>query len=300
MTDPVIDLSFLLAYRSLYIRRKDKSMTGSVISILGVPFDSTVSYRPGSRFAPLAIREALENIEFYSIELGSDLEDLEFNDLGDLSYTHDVKQMLHMLGRLVNEIKSGGCIPCVLGGEHTLTLASYSVFSNESVLVVFDAHLDLRDELYGLKLSHATFMRRLLENNRPKKVVYIGVRAAVREEWEYAENTNLVVCDVLNTDKASRILRELSSKREKIYVSLDLDVLDPAFAPGVSCPEPGGLTSRELLNLLACLKGARIVGFDVVELSPPYDYSGTTSVLAAKTVVTLSGLALMGLGKIGQ
>lgn len=261
------------------------------ITMLGVPFDSTVSYRPGARFAPPAIRSALDNIEFYSVELGVSLEDMDLDDAGDVSYTQDLAEVLNETERLVNKIKSGGGVPCVLGGEHTITLASYKPFSNESVLVVFDAHLDLREELYGLRLSHATFMRRLIESHKPREVFYVGVRAAVSEEWEYAySRSDLNVFKVTETDRVARELSKLGSRGERVYISVDLDVADPAYAPGVSCPEPGGLTSRELLALLASLRGVEVVGFDVVELCPPQDQSNITSVLAAKLVLTLSGL----------
>lgn len=258
------------------------------VILFGAPFDGTQSYRPGARDGPSAVRMALPNIEFYSLD--RDLEDLPIADIGDLDLTLDMDSFLKRVEGTVQEIRSMDKVPAVIGGEHTLTLASYRQFCGAK-LVVLDAHLDLRDELYGLKISHCTFLRRLLEGCGSVDIIHIGGRAAVKEEWEYAKDKGLELYSVYGLGDASRRLKQLAESDENLYVSLDLDVLDPAFAPGVSTPEPGGITSRELFALLSKLEGVRLMGFDVVELTPRLDSSGITAVIAAKTTITLAAIA---------
>ena len=258
--------------------------------MFGAPFDGTQSYRPGARDGPSAVRRALPNIEFYSLELDRDLEDLPIADIGDLDPTLDVDSFLKRVEETVREISSIGKVPAVIGGEHTLTFASYKGFCGAELLVL-DAHLDLRDEIYGLRMSHSTFLRRLHEECGSAGVVHIGGRAAVKEEWKYAKDEGLELYDVYSLGDASRRLKRLAESHEDLYVSVDLDVLDPAFAPGVSTPEPGGITSRELFALLSKLEGARVMGYDVVELTPQMDSTGITAVIAAKTTITLASIA---------
>ncbi|WP_174448111.1 agmatinase [Conexivisphaera calida] len=258
------------------------------VVMVGVPFDATQSYRPGARQGPSAVRYALPNMEFYSIELGRSLEDLSIGDAGDLEYTSDVVHMLRFVEEAVAELRDSGKSPAVVGGEHTITLASYRPFCG-ATLVVFDAHLDMRDEIYGLKTSHATFLRRLLESCSVE-LLHIGGRAFSDEELEFARSRGLKIYTSQDLDGAREALSGLS-RSDSVYVSLDLDVLDPAFAPGVGNPEPGGLSSSELLQLIASLDGVSLVGFDVVELSPPYDPSGVTSAIAAKALLMLASIA---------
>ncbi len=241
---------------------------------------------------PAALRAALPNLEFYSLELGRSLEELSIEDAGDLEYTTDMPSALRFVGEAVSELKESGKVPAVIGGEHTITLASYGKFCGAK-LIVLDAHLDARDELYGLRISHATFLRRLLESC-DADVIHVGGRAFSAEELEFARSRGLEMYGPSELDRALRALSALASAKEEVYVSLDLDVLDPAFAPGVGNPEPGGLTSSELMRLLATLDGSKLVGFDVVELTPPYDPSGITSVLAAKALLMLSYVAARG------
>ncbi len=257
--------------------------------LLGAPFDHTQSFRPGARFGPSALRAALPNLEFYSVELGRPLDDVPLGDAGDLEYTSDILSALKFVEEAVSELKGSGKVPALAGGEHTITLASYRPFCGAS-LVVFDAHLDMRDELFGLKVSHATFLRRLMESC-DVEVLHVGGRAFSREELEFARSRGVEMYPPHELREAADALSRLSRSGADVYVSLDLDVLDPAFAPGVGNPEPGGLSSSELFRLLASLDGSSLVGFDVVELTPPYDPSGATSAAAAKALLLLSSIA---------
>lgn len=263
------------------------------VKVLGVPFDATSSYRSGSRFGPNAIREAFLNIEVYSKKLGIDLEQEGLEDLGNLKFTSSVEEMLGSLAKVVREAMSDGSTVAILGGEHTLTYASYTSLPSDTTLLVFDAHLDLRDEYANLKLSHTTFLRRLVERRGAESIVHVGARAASSEEWNVMQKIGLKTVlteDVISSDSINR-LRELLTGSSSIYVSIDLDVLDPAYAPAVSNPEPAGITTHKLLELLYSLKGIKLVGFDIVELSPIYD-NGTTAMVAAKLLSELLCLSL--------
>jgi len=259
------------------------------VVVIGVPFDATQSYRPGARLGPSAVRAALPNMEFYSLELGRSLEGLSIGDAGDLEYTSDTASMLRYVEAAVSELAESGKVPAVVGGEHTITLASYRPFCG-ATLVVFDAHLDMRDEIYGLRTSHATFLRRLMESC-DMDIVHVGGRAFSSEELDFARSRGVSIYTVYELEDARKVLSGLGRSGTRIYVSLDMDALDPAFAPGVGNPEPGGVGSIDLLRLLASLDGAALAGFDVVELSPPYDQSGATSALAAKALLMLASIA---------
>ena len=262
------------------------------INIFGVPFDATSTYRIGSRFAPNAIREAFQNIEIYSKRLEKDLEDVNIKDLGNLTKVGDINEMNKMVEEVTREIINDNKIPAILGGDHSLTNGSVRAINN-CTLVVFDAHLDCRDEFEGLKLSHATFLRRLYEDGCISNLIHIGTRAATKDEWDFVNKDDITIIDMekiydLNTG-LKRFKDTLSSSND-IYVSIDLDVMDPAFAPAVGNPEANGMSSREILEFIYCLDDFKLTGFDIVELIPTYD-NGSTSALAAKLLSELICIA---------
>ncbi len=270
------------------------TLADSGIELLGVPFDATSTYRPGSRFAPNAIREAFKNIEIYSHELGVDLEEVAIADAGDLPRTSSVEAMLADTEQAVAGLLAAGRVPAVLGGEHAITLGAARPVPAETSLVVFDAHLDVRDEFDGLTTMHATWLRRLVEHNPEQHVVHVGARAATRDEWDFATGRFglLTAEDALEPGAPARLAQFVPADRP-VYVSIDLDVLDPAYGPGVANPEVGGISSRQLVHFLQALKGRHVIGFDVVELAPAYDPSGITAVAAAKALSELCCLAFM-------
>jgi len=256
--------------------------------ILGAPLDVTSTYRCGSRFAPLAIREASLNIETYSFRAGIDLEDLKIHDLGDLHVTSEVDETLKRLELVMKDLLETKKMPVIIGGEHTITLGIMGGIGEKVALVSFDAHLDLRNEYMGRTVSHTTFMRRISEQINPDKILEIGTRAACKEELDYAKKSNIQFFTVqqIRREGIKRItekIETLLTDHEKIYLTIDMDVLDPAFAPAVQNPEPDGLDVHVFLDLLCRVCDHRIVAFDLVEVAPHYD-NGITAIQAAKTI----------------
>jgi len=256
--------------------------------ILGVPFDATGTYRTGARFAPLALREASLNIETYSFRSGVDIEDLKIHDLGDLHVAGEVEETLKRLEKVTGEILETRKLPVFIGGEHTITLGIMRAVGKNAAVISFDAHLDLRNEYLDVATSHTTFMRRIHEQISPIRMIEIGTRAVCREELEYAEKSNIhfitnhqILSD--GVEKTLRTIRKLLADVEKTYLTIDMDVLDPAFAPGVQNPEPEGLAIHTFLNLLCGLCDQRVTALDLVEVAPNYD-NGTTAIQAAKTL----------------
>ena len=247
------------------------------ITILGIPYDSTTCFRPGARFGPDGIRFFSENLEEYSFALGKSLEGLDFCDLGNLKVPSNPEKMV---GTVYSEIKDVE-VPVILGGEHSVTYpvvkALLERFKNLTV-VHFDAHADLRDSYSGTNYSHACVMRRVLELG--VSIVQVGVRSATEEEAKLRRrNPNITVVDSL-----SELLFLLPRVDTPLYFSIDIDFFDPAFAPGTGTPEPPGASPVEFFDFIYKLPAVNVVGFDVVEVSPPYDPSGITQMLAAKIV----------------
>ncbi|MDA7952379.1 MAG: agmatinase [Nitrosopumilus sp.] len=254
------------------------------LSVLGVPFDSTHSYRPGCRFGPQAIREAFNNIEVYHPGSGTDLEDVAIDDMGDLAHTVLTKQMLKMVSGVVAEAVEARPL-VLLGGEHSLTYGSYTAVPGRPGLVVLDAHYDLRDELAGVRDGHASFLRRIAEERGGDSIIHVGARAFAREEAEYLAKSGIrtVTARDIEDGRGPALLADLASTLGSAYLSVDIDVLDPAFAPGVGNPEAAGITSRELLALLGALDETRLPCSDIVELNPVHD-SGAAAAAAARVL----------------
>lgn len=260
------------------------------VVFMGVPLDVTSSYRSGYRFAPAKIREASANLETYLTSAGLDVfERLNISDLGDIVITPtDLKASGNRITRLVKQVSGEGKMPVLLGGEHTLTYFALQAFDDVFV-VQLDAHRDLRDEYMGDRLCHATVMRRVLDRLPPERLLQVGIRSCSKEEAEFARKakirtyTSEQVMD--NTPSVVAEARRLA-RNSRVYLTIDLDVLDPAFAPGVATPEPGGPSTVELLRLVRELGKLNIWAFDVVELVPPHD-DGTATFAAAKIIYEL-------------
>lgn len=257
-------------------------------TVLGIPFDMTSTYRSGARFAPTAIREASLNIETYSFRAGIDAEGLKVHDLGNLDIIYDVDEILRRTELVVRDLQDEGKLPAILGGEHTITLGAARGVGEGTAVVSFDAHLDLRDEYLGRTVSHTTFMRRICEQVNPGKILEIGVRAVCQEELDYAKKASVQFFTVYEIkregiEKAVKKIVGALDDCEKIYLSIDMDVLDPAYAPAVQNPEPEGLSASTLLDILQGLCNSRLVALDVTEVAPSYD-QGNTAVQAAKII----------------
>jgi agmatinase len=259
--------------------------------ILGVPFDVTSTYRTGARFGPTAIRQASLNIETYSFRTGLDVEHLRLHDLGDLHVSADTKNTLETLELVTKDIVKDGKVQVTIGGEHTITLGITKGLrdkASKTALVSFDAHLDLRNEFLGLKLSHTTFMRRTSEETRPAKIIEVGTRAVCKEELAYAKKAGIEFFTTKQirkqgSERVAKQLKEKLAKYKNIYVSVDMDILDPAYVPAVQNPEPDGLEMHVLLDILGSICDKRVVGFDVVEIAPCYD-QGVSAIQAAKVI----------------
>lgn len=259
--------------------------------VFGVPFDVTSTYRTGARFGPTAIRQASLNIETFSFRTGIDFEELRVHDLGDMHVSTAPKKTVDMLKLVVEDIAAMGKLPVALGGEHTVTLGimkGLSAKAEKTAVISFDAHLDLREEFLGLKLSHTTFMRCINEEVKPAKIIEVGTRAMCKEELAYAQEAGIEFFTSQQIRKEGsaqimQLLREKLAAYEKVYLSVDMDVLDPAYAPAVQNPEPEGIETHTLLDILCALCDKRVVGLDVLEVAPNYD-QGVSAIQAAKVV----------------
>jgi agmatinase len=244
------------------------------ITLLGCPLDATSSFRGGTKFAPDSIRKASWTLETYSPYLKRDLDDIRFSDEGNIELRQgDLENSLRRIETAVTEIVGKGSKPLLFGGEHLITypvMEAMRKYFQHFQMVHFDAHCDLRDEYEGQKLSHATVMKRVKDLGG-LEMFQIGIRSGTRQEFE--ELSPIDSPDVL----ASRLKKDIP-----VYVSFDLDVFDPSLCPGVTTPEPGGLMFNEVIGYFSVLKGMKIVGADVVELSPDYDHTFVSSVTAAK------------------
>ena len=264
-----------------------------VATIFGVPFDSTHSYKPGCRFGPNVIRDAFNNIEIFQPEFGVDLETVNINDLGNAKHTVVATEMLQMVENITSELKKQNKQIIILGGEHLITLGSFTCFPKDTGYVVFDAHYDLRDQYADIKLSHAAYLRRIVEKRGSENIIHVGARAFVKEELVFLKEHNIATVSDKEIRDGNGInsLKDIASTFDNLYLSIDLDVLDPAFAPGVGNPEAVGISSRELYNLITILQNKKIVAADIVELNPTYD-NGATASMAAKIMSTIIAMNL--------
>ena len=259
--------------------------------IFGAPFDVTSTYRTGARFGPNAIRQASLNIETYSFRAGVDVEDIPLHDLGDLHVSTSPKRTIEMLKLVVADILSANKIPITIGGEHTITLGAMTGLgrkAKKTAIVSFDAHLDLRKEFMGLTLSHTTFMRQIREDVKPARIIEVGTRAVCKEELAYAEESGIdfFTSQQIRKEGSAQIIQKLKEELipyENVYLTVDMDVLDPAFAPAVQNPEPEGLDTSTLIDIVCSLCDHKIIGFDVLEVAPIYD-QGISAIAAAKVV----------------
>ncbi len=259
--------------------------------VFGVPFDVTSTYRTGARFGPTAIRQASLNIETYSFRSGFDVEALRLHDAGDLHVSTDTRKTVDMVKLVVSDILAAGKKPVVIGGEHTVTLGvakGLGARAAKTAVVSFDAHLDLRCEFLGLDVSHTTFMQLISEEVKPAKIIEVGTRSVCKEELAYAKKAGIefFTSQQIKREGADKIIRALKGKLapyENVYLTVDMDVLDPAFAPAVQNPEPEGIDTTTLLDIVCALCDRRVVGFDVLEVAPIYD-QGVSAVVAAKVM----------------
>lgn len=262
----------------------DAEYEDSKIVLFGVPFDSTTSYRPGTRFASSAIRNESFGIETYSPYTDKDLLDISVFDSGDLELCFGNPELaLKDIEKHTAEILNDGKIPFMIGGEHLVTLgavrAAFKKYPDLHI-IHFDAHADLRNDYLGAELSHASVIRRCHDLVGNGKIYQFGIRSGDREEFRWAENHTYM--NKFNFETLSDIVEKLKGK--PVYFTLDLDVLDPSVFCGTGTPEADGVTFRQLLKAVTEVSELNIIGLDVNELSPIYDQSGASTALACKLV----------------
>ncbi|MCL8209004.1 MAG: agmatinase [Actinomycetia bacterium] len=253
--------------------------------LFGVPFDGTASFQPGSRFGPPRIREASWNLETYSPRLGRDLAAAAVHDAGDLELPlGNVAASLAAAEAAARRFLADGKRWIALGGEHLVTLPLVRAALErwpDLVVAHFDAHADLRDTYLGERLSHATVLRRVWELVGDGRLFQFGIRSGTAEEWAFAAAHARTFPDaVVEPLRAARA----AWAGRPVYVTFDVDVIDPAFLPGTGTPEPGGITAGEAFEAAALFRDVEVVGIDVVETMPLHDTSQRTALVAAKLV----------------
>jgi agmatinase len=256
--------------------------------IYGMPMDYTVSFRPGSRFGPGRIREASVGLEEYSPYLDRSILDLEYFDAGDLLLPFgNAGKSLEIIAEYVRGVLADGKIPVGLGGEHLVTWPVlqevYKKFPDLAVIHI-DAHADLREHYEGEPLSHSTPIRKAAELMGGSNIYQFGIRSGSKEEWTYAKEKGIRFHPFEVAEPLKAELPSLAGR--PVYVTIDIDVLDPSAAPGTGTTEAGGITSKELLEAvhLIARSGANVVGFDLVEVAPIYDPTEMTPIVASKII----------------
>lgn len=255
------------------------------IVIYGAPFDSTTSFRPGTRFGPQHIRTDSYGLETYSPYLDKDLEDYKILDIGDLDLPFgSPKKALDIIEETGNNIFKENKKALLLGGEHLVSLGNIRAAFNkyeDMVLIHFDAHTDLREDYMGEKLSHASVIKRAWDFLGDNRIYQFCIRSGERQEFQWAkEHTYLEKFTYTSLDEKV----EQIGKERPVYITIDLDVFDPSLFSGTGTPEPGGILWNDMINILKSLSKLNIIGADIVELSPQYDPSGVSTAVACKVL----------------
>lgn len=266
----------------------DNEFENSSLVLFGAPFDGTTSFRPGTRFAPETIRKESYGLESYSPYLEMDLDEFELFDQGDLEFPFgNPKKVIDIIYENTREILKNDKTPFMIGGEHLVTLGTIKAMAEKYKdlrLIHLDAHTDLREDYLGEKLSHATVIKRVWDIIGDNKIYQFGIRSGTKEEFDWSkEHTTM---EKFSCDTFSSIKEELLNF--PVYITIDLDVLDPSIFSGTGTIEPGGISFKELISFIEEVSELNIVGADVVELSPHYDQSGMSTAVACKVIRELS------------
>jgi len=269
--------------RTSPLMTKEIDFESSKVAVFGAPFDGTTTYRPGARFASQAIRNEFYGLETYSPLLEKDLSDVSIFDCGDLELPFgNTALSLEKIYDFSAYLYKNNKIPVMIGGEHLVSLpaikAAYEKY-NDLIVIHLDAHTDLREEYMGEELSHSSVIRRVWEFLGDKRIYQFGIRSGTREEFEWAKLGHTFL-QKFSLDGLSNLI----NIKQPVYVTIDLDVLDPSIFPGTGTPEAGGITYKELEQLFSLLKDINVVGFDIVELSPHIDASGVSTAVACKVL----------------
>ena len=262
----------------------DNEYGESGIVVFGAPFDSTTSFRPGTRFASRTMRGESYGLETYSPYQDKDLEDLAIFDGGDLELCFgDTEKALAAIESYTTRVLRDNKRPVMIGGEHLVTLGAVRAVARkypELHVVHFDAHADLRDDYLGITLSHATVLHRVWDIIGDGRIYQFGIRSGERSEFQWGNDH--VTTQKFNFKGLAEVVEKLQG--QPVYFTLDLDVLDPSVFPGTGTPEPGGVSFIELLEAIQQVSRLNLVGCDINELSPVYDQSGASTAVACKVL----------------
>ena len=270
-----------------YFADAESDLANADFVIFGVPFDKTSTFRHGTDKAPKEIRNASWNFETFNLRTGFDLKDIKFHDYGDLDVKNlDSKAMIERVMKFTSNIVKKNKFPIAIGGEHSISSGLVRAFSKDIAVLSLDAHLDFREEYENDNYNHACTLRRIADYLDIRNIATLGVRSSDKLEFQSAKEMGLFYIDAFYIEN-NGILQALKKtkdflKNKKIYLTLDMDVIDPSYAPGTSTPEPFGINPFDVLECIDAFS-SQLIGCDIVEVCPSYDH-GETSLLAAKLI----------------
>lgn len=255
--------------------------------IFGIPFEKTSAFRHGSNKAPFEIRQASWNFETYDLRTGLDLKDVKIHDYGDIAVNELNSQgVIDRVRDFVSNLLKKHKFPIGIGGEHSISTGIIKAYPKDIAILSLDAHLDIRDQYENDINNHACTLRRIADHINIKNIAVIGVRSAEKQEYFYAQKNGLFFIDsfAIHEKGISWAINETKNylKNKDIYLTLDIDVVDPAYAPGTSTPEPFGINPFDVIKIIDVFS-SQLVGFDIMEVCPAYDH-GETSLLGAKLI----------------
>ena len=268
-----------------YFADAESGFEDAAFILFGVPFEKTSSFRHGAEKAPAEIRQASWNFETYDLRTGINLKEIAMHDYGDLDVrAHSSKQVFETTKAFTSTVLAKQKIPLAIGGDHSITPGIVSAFPKDVAVLSLDAHLDFRQQYKNDVHNHACVIRRIADHLPLQNIAVLGIRSAEKEEYEQAKKLGLFFLDSFTIHKQgiAKALQQTQTrlKGKPVYLTLDIDVVDPAYAPGTSTPEPFGLSPFDVCEIIEAFS-PQLIGFDIVEVCPPYDH-GQTAILAAK------------------
>jgi agmatinase len=272
-----------------YFADAESSFEAASFIFFGVPFEKTSSFRHGADKGPSEIRQASWNFERYDLRTGMNFKDILVHDYGDLNVQKlNSKELFTTVKKFTSTVLQKKKIPIAIGGDHSITPGIVSAFPKDIAVLSLDAHMDYRQEYKNDIYNHACVIRRIADHIPLQNIAVLGIRSAEKEEYEVAQKQELFFRDAftINNTGMKKIIQQTKTllKGKKIYLTLDIDVVDPAYAPGTSTPEPFGLTPMQVIEIIEAFS-PQLIGCDLVEVCPPYD-QGQTAVLGAKLIKT--------------
>jgi len=277
-----------------YFADAESSFDDASLILFGVPFEKTSSFRHGADKAPYEVRQASWNFERYDLRTGINFEEILVHDYGDLNVQNlTSKEVFETTKTFTSKLLVKKKIPIAIGGDHSITPGIIAAFPKDIAVISLDAHMDFRQKYKNDIYNHACVIRRVTDHIPLQNIAVLGIRSVEKEEYEQAQKQGLFFRDAFTINKIGigKSIQQTKThlKGKQIYLTLDIDVVDPAYAPGTSTPEPFGLTPLDVLEIIEAFS-PQLIGCDVVEVCPPYDH-GQTAVLAAKLVQTfISGI----------